>query len=89
MAQHNYGVQAAAFTEQIYVGRLNKARTMFLDGKVDGTDMVLAAVAQYVERNFAGGMEATFPGIGLRLNVRVEPMPTSPTPNADETGASA
>lgn len=68
-----YGVQAAWIQEQIHVGRLNKARTEFLD-KTDATDMVLAAVAQYVERNFDGGMETTFTRLGLRLTVRVEPL---------------
>lgn len=71
-----YGVQAAPLTEGIHVGRLNKARTMFLD-KEECTDMVLAAVAQYVERHFAGGMVADFPGLGLLLTVNVEPLTTT------------
>ena len=72
-----YGVQAAAFGNAIHVGRLNKARTMFLADKQDGTDMVLAAVAQYVERNFDGGMRTTFPGLGLEVEITVRP--TTPT----------
>lgn len=68
-----FAVQAAAFSDAIHVGRLNKARDAFVE-KQDRTDMVLAAVAQYVERHFAGGLEATFPGIGLRLRVDVSPL---------------
>lgn len=69
--RNEYAVQAASLSEAIHVGRMTADRTAFVD-KQERTDMVLAAVAQYVERNFEGGMEATFPGIGLRLTVRVE-----------------
>lgn len=68
----NYAVQASALTETIYVGHLNSKGDAFL-GKRDRTDMVLAAVAEYVKRNFDGGMTATFPRLdgGLRLEVKV------------------
>lgn len=68
-----FAVQAAQLSEAIHVGRVDASGSAFLE-KQERTDMVLAAVAQYVERNFDGGMEATFPGIGLKLNVRVEPL---------------
>lgn len=68
-----YAVQAATFSEAIHVGRLDTKGEAFAD-KQERTDMVLAAVAQYVERNFAGGMATTFPSLGIRLTVHVEPM---------------
>lgn len=68
-----YAVAAGQFSESIHVGRLNHDRTAFAD-KETHTDMVLCAVAQYVERHFGGGMEATFPGVGLRLTVKAEPL---------------
>jgi hypothetical protein len=72
-----FGVQSAPFHQCIHVGRVNKARTEFLE-KVDGTDMVLFAVARYVLDNFAhgdgsAGMQTTFDKAGLRLRVQVEP----------------
>lgn len=67
-----YGVQTAPISGVIHVGRLNTTRTAFLD-KEDATDMVLAAVAQYVKRHFDGGMVADFPGLGLELTVSVKP----------------
>lgn len=66
-------MQAAAFSKSIHVGRLTKAGDAFAD-KQERTDMTLAAVAQYVDRNFSGAMNATFPGIGLALEVRVRPL---------------
>lgn len=68
-----YGVAPSHFTDAIYVGRLNRDQSAFSD-KETHTDMVLCAVAQYVERHFDGGMKATFPGVGLRLTVKVEPL---------------
>jgi hypothetical protein len=41
-----FGVQTGPFTPNIFVGKLNKAATTFLD-KEDATDMVLHAVARY------------------------------------------
>ncbi|MGZ6772573.1 MAG: DUF7446 family protein [Mycobacteriaceae bacterium] len=68
-----YGVQPGLFGEAIHVGRLNAKGTAFTE-KQDRTDMVLAAVAQYVEENFDGGMVADFPGLGLVLEVKVRPI---------------
>jgi len=68
-----YGVQSAGLHEAIHVGRLNKTRTEFLD-KADCTDMVLAAVARYVEDNYHGGLGMTFPGLGLEMFVQVKPL---------------
>lgn len=76
-----YGIQAAHFREGIDVGRLNTKRTAFAD-KHDATDMALAAVAQYVELHFGGGLDATFPGLGLALEVRTKPLP-GPTHRPD------
>lgn len=70
MSTDRYGIQSAYLREGIDIGRLNKARTTFLD-KHDATDMALFAVAQYVLENFDGGMETTFEKAGLRLEVRV------------------
>lgn len=67
-----YAAQAGSFSAAIHVGRLNKARTAFLD-KQERTDIVLAAVAQYVQRHFDGGMTADFPDLDLVLDVRVSP----------------
>lgn len=71
-----YGVQAASFSEAIHVGTLNPSRQSFRN-KEDATDMVLFAVAQYVSRNFEGGMTVTFPKTGehgIQMTVTVEPM---------------
>lgn len=65
-----YVVQAAAFSEGIHVGRVNAKGDGFAE-KQDRTDMVLAAVAQYVRRNFDGGMTVDFQALGLLLDVRV------------------
>lgn len=69
-ANPKYAVHAALFSEAIYVGRVNADRTAFAE-KEDLADMVLAAVAQYVERNFDGGLYVTFPGLGIALTAKV------------------
>lgn len=69
----NYAVQAASFSEAIHVGRLNSAGTAFTE-KQERTDMVLAAVAMYTQKNFDGHVEVTFPGLDLTLEVKVRPM---------------
>jgi hypothetical protein len=68
-----YAVSAGYLTSDIYVGRVGKSNNNFLD-KEEATDMVLAAVAEYVMRNFDGGMAATFPRLGLNLEVKVTPL---------------
>lgn len=70
-----FAVQAAAFSPAIFVGRLTKKQDAFLD-KEEATDMVLAAVAQYVMRAFDGAMQATFPKMGLTLEIKVTPLAT-------------
>ncbi|KQP62998.1 DUF7446 family protein [Nocardioides sp. Leaf285] len=78
-----FAVQAAAFSEAIHIGRLTRTGVGFAD-KEEATDMTLAAVAQYVERNFGGGMDCDFPGLGVRLSVKVEPLsPTQDSPRGD------
>lgn len=72
-----FAVQASTFGAQINVGRVSKKGNAFLD-KEEATDMVIAAVGQYVQRNFGdgdrGGMVATFPGLGFSVEIKVEPM---------------
>lgn len=69
-----YAVQASGMTPVIHVGRVGKSGDAFLD-KEDATDMILAAVGQYVRQNFGGGMRVTFPGLGFEVEVRVSPLP--------------
>lgn len=80
-----YGVQAAVLSEAIHVGRLNAAGDAFADKEAD-TDMVLAAVTQYVQRNFDGGLAVTFPGLGLEMTVKVGPLGATPAPSVVEFG---
>lgn len=69
-----YGVQASFFHEAIYVGRVNKAGTEFLD-KEEATDLILAAVADYTRQHFDGGLTMDFtsktgkPGFTLTVTV--------------------
>lgn len=73
-----FGVQASIYSPVIWVGKFKKAgsRQVFRD-KQDLTDMVLAAVAQYVLTHFNGGLAVTFPNLtrnGVRMTVRVRPL---------------
>lgn len=81
---NKFAVSAGYMTESIYVGRVSQSGHSFLQ-KEEATDMVLAAVAQYVMRNFAhpdttgtAGMHTTFPGLGLELEVKVWPVGEKP-----------
>lgn len=67
-----YAIQAGALAEAIYVGRLDARQQCFAD-KETTTDMAICAVAEYVQRNFGGAMEATFPGMGFDVTVTVTP----------------
>ena len=67
-----FGVKSSRMSEAIYVGRLNKAGTGFLD-KESATDLVLGTVGEYVRDNYAGSMTATFPGLGFDLDVKITP----------------
>ena len=70
-----YGIQPAAFSDAIHVGRVSKDGKRFLD-KEDLTDAVLYAVARYVQDRFGGGMVQTFtsktdaPSFVLTVKVR-------------------
>lgn len=75
-----FGVQSSELREAIYVGRLNKGKTAFLE-KVEATDMVLYAVTEYVRDNYAGGLGMTFPGAGLEVFISVKPMQEVPDGN--------
>lgn len=44
-----YGIHLRPFTKDIAVGRLNKARTMFIGEQYDVTGIVLRAVADYIK----------------------------------------
>ena len=67
-----YGVQAGSLAAAIYVGRLNAEMNAFVEKEV-ATDMAIAAVAQYVERHWGGGMVIEFPGLGIDVEVTVTP----------------
>lgn len=89
--EHKYAVMAGYMTDNIYVGRINKAGNAFLS-KEEATDMVLAAVAQYVIRNFAndkggGGMHTTFPKLGIEVEIRVWPVSGNGTVDKAEKGS--
>lgn len=79
----NYAAGVGPISGAIYVGRLDKSGTGFAE-KQDRTDMVLAVVGEYVQRNFNGGMVATFPALGFAVDVKVTPLDedddTRPTP---------
>jgi len=66
-----YGVHMRPFTKDITVGRLNKARTMFIGEQYDVTGVVLRAVADYIK----SGDERTITfGDGLVMKVElIEP----------------
>lgn len=72
-----YAVSSGMLAEAIYVGRLNPKGDAFAV-KQERTDMVLAAVAEFVQNHYAGGMTATFPGLGLELEVKVRPLVSTP-----------
>lgn len=81
-----FGVVAGYLSDKIHVGRLNKNGNAFVQ-KEDGTDMVLAAVAEYVMRNFDGGVAVDFPRLGLAMVVNVTPTEsTTPTVSGNEEG---
>lgn len=80
-----YAVQAASFSEAIHIGRLTANGDTFAD-KQERTDMVLAAVGQYVERNFGGAMRVTFPGLGFDMEINLSARePSSLPPERTET----
>ncbi len=72
----------AALTENVYVGRVNKAGDSFLDGKQDVTNDFLKAV---IDR-FEGGGEITS-SAGERWIVAIRKVKSASKPEAHETGA--
>ena len=70
-----YAVQAATFSEAIHVGKVATDGRSFTD-KEDATDMTIAAVGQYVATHFDGGMTASFPRLGIEVEVKVRAIPT-------------
>lgn len=79
-----YAIQASVIGKQIHIGRLNKAGRVFLEKQV-ATDEALHAVADFVRRNFGGGMSMTFQaadGEEFEMNVIVKAI--TPTPEHDD-----
>ena len=65
-----FGISFGPLTGQIFIGRLNKARTIFLDGKEDHTNQAVACVAEYVLGEHDGAMTLTAEdGSGWEVNV--------------------
>lgn len=73
-----FAVQAAHFSEQIYIGRTNATETAFTE-KQDATDETLFAVADYVRRHFNGSMSMKFSGDGGTFELSVNVTPTTPS----------
>lgn len=71
--ENKFAVTAGYMSDKIYVGRVSASGNNYIQ-KEEATDMVLAAVAQYVIRNFEGGMHTTFPRLGIELEVRAYPL---------------
>lgn len=68
-----FGVQTSSFAPTIWVGRITgPAKRRVFGDKQDLTDMVLAAVAQYVAVHFKGGLKVDFPSLNLEMTVRVK-----------------
>ena len=78
MSALKFGVMGGGWSPTIWVGRLSKRGDVFLE-KEDATDMVLAAVGEYVRAHFDGGLVATFPGMGFDLEVKVTERPSEAT----------
>lgn len=59
-----YGIQAAPFSKQIHVGKLNKAQDMFLDSpsnpREDCTDHAIHAVGEFARKHYGGSMSVDF-----------------------------
>lgn len=68
-----YAVSPGALSGEILVGELNSAGDAFKD-KEPLTDMVIAAVAEYVVDQYEGSMEATYPVLGFKVVVTVTPI---------------
>ena len=64
-----YGVHAQIFGDGIDVGRLNKARTSFLD-KQDCTKDVILAVAEWAEKNYDGDTRIKVGGYRMEITVK-------------------
>jgi hypothetical protein len=57
-------------SRRIYIGRLNKAQTAYLDGKEDHTEQAVLSVGEYVLAAMQGDMEIS--NGHKRLRIRVE-----------------
>lgn len=57
MAQQDIGISYQPLSRRIYAGKVNKARTAFLDGKRDVTLEAAAAVVQHVFNEYGSGPE--------------------------------
>lgn len=79
-----FGVQAEPFGDGIAVGRLNKAGTRFLDHH-QATEMVLGAVATWVEQHYDGAARVV---LGDKvLLIEVAAADRAPAESSDEARA--
>lgn len=65
------GIHLAPLLKEIQAGRLNKAGNLFIGEKQTVTDQCIGAVAEYVEANYDGAVEFTYPTVGLKVEVKV------------------
>ena len=82
-----YGVQAGAFSDKIWVGRLSKSGTVFLD-KEDMTKEVIWAVAEWVMSKFDGSAEVRFRGKRIDIDV-TDDVETDQVESPDHTDGGA
>lgn len=67
--QNRIVVSAGPLTPTIWIGRLNKAGTAFLEGKEDATDMAIRAVAAYAQQHFDGAVKAEYSDFDVEVRV--------------------
>lgn len=64
-----YGIQNGIF-DKIYIGRLNKANTEFLDDKEDATNLAINAVIEHTLNKYGGSL--TFKVSNKKYSVEVK-----------------
>ena len=65
------GIHYARISKQSQAGRLNKANTLFVGEKEDVTNQVIGSLAEFVEGEYDGEVEFTYPHVGLKVEVKV------------------
>jgi hypothetical protein len=68
-----FGVHSAYFSPDISIGSLAPDGSGFTEMQ-ESTDMILAAVAQFIERHHGDGLTVEFPGLGFVLEAKVRPL---------------